>query len=348
MNRKFWTLSVLAVALAFGVMGCSNSDDDSNNGTGPEVEGNVFTLNASDYADWGAFSFSTDDSVSVADLTTSSEWDIAMRRVEIKLNSGPSGPKAIEVVDLTDQGFVEADTYDEITAIPTGAADAFTEETVEYVMGDEWYGYTGAPDHLTPATGKPYVMYTADSLYCKFRISKVVPYAMGTFDSLAVEFVLAPSGSQDISGDSTVITAYGVAGEDQFVDFSAGGFITVDDPSTNMDWDVWFDGYTAKVNGGVSGSANAGITPTTDTWENLTAADPNIDGVPNYESDYVTSPMYDWYDYAGPPTHAITSKNHIYLIKLEDGTVYKFQILAYVDPDTGEKAMITFQYDEIQ
>ena len=99
MSRR--TLSALAaVSLLAGCEGVS---------TGPAalVAGEI-ELNASATNQYTYFSFATGQAVPVASPTTSSEWDLAVRRYEVRLNGGVLGPKGLSGANLANNAAATA------------------------------------------------------------------------------------------------------------------------------------------------------------------------------------------------------------------------------------------------
>jgi len=81
---KFLIMSVVLGAMAFFV--ACESDDDSST---PASE---IVIDASAYDSWTYFSFDADTVVSIDNFSTSTVWDIAFHRSDIRVNCGQSGP----------------------------------------------------------------------------------------------------------------------------------------------------------------------------------------------------------------------------------------------------------------
>ncbi len=85
MTRK----SILTMFVALGAMSfftSCESDDDS-----PSVASEI-VIDASAYDKWAYFSFEADTVVSIDDFSTSTGWDIAFHRSDIRVNCGQAGP----------------------------------------------------------------------------------------------------------------------------------------------------------------------------------------------------------------------------------------------------------------
>jgi hypothetical protein len=339
MNRKFWLILMLAIPLALGMIGCSDDDDGNNDDTvGPgDSDAVTYTLDATSTTDFAYFSFSAGEEITVTDPASDSNWDMAFRRYEVKLNGGASGSAGVGALDLGDVSF------DDLTAIPDSVtADHYAVDAVSYVV-EGWYGYN-PETHQTPATLRPFVLKTNEGEYVKFRILEVVPSGMNALGTLAVEYEVAASGS--FSGVNDTIAVTENEGADIFIDFSAGSTIADTDKDTDTNWDLLFDGYTAMVNGGVSGPGSCGVYPIYEEESDYgSIADVPADMGASYPADSFDSAMSSWWSYDGQ-NHTVNATNRIYLVNTGD-LVYKVQILGYYEPDSGDAAHITFQYEEL-
>lgn len=78
-------LAILAIASLSAIISCDKDDS-------PTQSGKTITIDASAYSTWKYFSFEEDTVVSITDFSTSTNWDIAFHRSDIRVNSGQSGP----------------------------------------------------------------------------------------------------------------------------------------------------------------------------------------------------------------------------------------------------------------
>ncbi|MBN1989877.1 MAG: HmuY family protein [Bacteroidales bacterium] len=78
-------LAILAIASLSVFVSCDKDDT-------PTQAGKTITIDASAYGSWKYFSFEEDTVVSITDFSTSTSWDIAFHRSDIRVNSGLSGP----------------------------------------------------------------------------------------------------------------------------------------------------------------------------------------------------------------------------------------------------------------
>jgi HmuY protein len=80
--QKIFNLILLAVLT---LSSCTKTE------TSDPIESQQFTINSTSSTSWKYFSFSRNDTVSIADPMNSLEWDLAFQRYRIRTNSGTSG-----------------------------------------------------------------------------------------------------------------------------------------------------------------------------------------------------------------------------------------------------------------
>ena len=110
-----------------------------------------------------------------------------------------------------------------------------------------------------------------------------------------------------------------------YLDFESGELVTVGEPQSDLGWDVGFQRYNVKLNGGVSGSGNMEVAISDSVvFDDVDVApdgnfvsdlgDSDEDGVPEYA-------MAAWYAY-DPSTHILTPAEQVYVLRtVEDGYV---------------------------
>ena len=82
---KKTTIALLAFATFAFLISCEKDETTSQSGK-------VIEINASAYNAWTYFSFDEDTVVSITDYTTSTDWDIAFHRSDVRVNCGQAGP----------------------------------------------------------------------------------------------------------------------------------------------------------------------------------------------------------------------------------------------------------------
>lgn len=147
-------------------------DPDDPDDPDPEVPDDVFTVDASSYDTWTYVKL-TDGVVTIANPSTSTDWDIAVQRYVFRTNSGTSGP-GVGGAKLDTSGIA----YDELASIdpgdfvidailPASGAPGSVEGTGNSVL-EIWYDYFGL-GNLKPKE-ETYLVRTGVGTYGKLRI----------------------------------------------------------------------------------------------------------------------------------------------------------------------------------
>ncbi|HEB83436.1 MAG TPA: hypothetical protein ENI92_00370 [Bacteroidetes bacterium] len=343
--RSSWKWLVVALlATGFALAGCSKDEDDDSNPTGPTGEnGTTVELNATSYDYYVYYNLADGAEITLADAdaATSSDWHIAFKRYSVKLNGGVSGPLGLTAIDM---GEVDFDT---VAAVPETAPEDWTADSYRLIF-DGWYDYDFTAHTINPS-GRLFAFRTADGGYAKLVVTEITDYTQTSVGSVTLKYVYDPDGT-DLSGDPVTVTITDDAGDGTlFFSFAAGGAVTVTDPAASTDWDIWFDGFDAKINGGVNGPGMAAIYPIydeTNDFDGLTSAPPDMGA--GYQTDSISSIFDNWYSYDGT-THELTSNGHVYLIHAGGETYYKLSIDNYYKVIDGSpvSGWITFRYEEL-
>jgi hypothetical protein len=150
-----------------------------------------------------------------------------------------------------------------------------------------------------------------------------------------------------------------------YFSFDKDTIVSVVDPQNSLEWDIAFQRYMIKTNGGKSGKGNAGVYATDTTGENgmkaiLSVSDtisfvqddsvviygynPTNPSIPTVNK-YVLSPVLtDWYDRKDTPNGSLLiSKKIVYLFRTATGKYAKFYIDNYYN-DAGKSGYITLVY----
>ena len=298
-------------------------------------------FDASSHSTYRYYNIQNQEFVNVtdSDADNSTDWHLAFKRFYGKLNGGESGTLGMMGVDLADIDNPDSTDFDAVTEVPTITDEQWEEDTRNLMIGEDWFFYNGATHAFAP-TENLYVMTTADNKFVKFVINEVVdagmPPNMGT---IGIRYVYQESGVSFTAEEQTV-QIDGSSGLVYF-SFAEGGAVTVDDPMNSDDWDIVFDSYEVRINGGISGNGMASVYPMyleENTFENVTEA-PTGGG---YFADSVKSIFgavdiagSEWYDY-DPVQHELISLEHVYILKLSDTEHYKMQIVNYYHAVLGE------------
>jgi hypothetical protein len=162
----------------------------------------------------------------------------------------------------------------------------------------------------------------------------------------------APIVSQTFEVNSTGSTVW------KYFSFTVNDTVTVTDPANSDKWDLAFQRYRVRTNGGLSGSglgsaANSykkdqagfdalSIVPDTTTFE----LDSSIDvAVQQGYATYIVNPvLYTWFslEFAAAGTQIVPSEN-IYIVKTSSGKYAKVWFRSYYSA-TNQSGYVTFQY----
>ncbi len=278
----------------------------------------------------------------------SDAWDIAFFGTNVMLNGGKAGPGAVLGYCLcqnSNRNFSNADwlaltadgeksAFDSIVSVPAGAN--FTSERLTPAITGVYSG-TGANTTVNP--GVVYFVRYADSTgFAKVHITGLV--SPGSSGPAGVTFEYAVASNSDAAfGQAKTVTLDLSNGPRNF-DFKTG-----EASSSGSDWELRFDGYSIRVNGGATGpgkSAAALIPDETFAEANVESTSANA-----YRSDVYAGVFYDspFYKYDLKGDHGITPTFDVYLIQ-RGSRVYKLQIINYYS-NTGASRHISLRYSQI-
>lgn len=210
-----WSVLFTATVLFFG---CGNDDDDdgleqpleeqpseavtpqsanqSPVEVAPQLDVVNFTIDATSREAWAYFSFTTGDTVEVADPLNSMDWDLGFQRTKVILNGGISGPGkggAVMLKDVEFEGVKEAPA-----AGYTADSDANLAIVAESEQG--WYIYTGPPNHwILPLEKRVFVVQAAAGTFAKVRFIGYYKDNENKKDGgfITFEYVHQPDGSRN-------------------------------------------------------------------------------------------------------------------------------------------------------
>lgn len=139
-----------------------------------------------------------------------------------------------------------------------------------------------------------------------------------------------------------------------YVQLGSGTEVMPQDPQSSRDWDLAFQRYQIKVNGGVSGTGGVEVALLTGTpFASLMSApaagyvtDQADSGDDGPEPDYAFVQRGTWYDY-NVMTHLLTPKDQLYVLRAASGAYYKLQLTAYYD-QAGSSGYPTIRWQTVQ
>ena len=341
MNRA--TTSLLLAALAAATAAC---EGDSTGGDTPPAEGTV-TLDASTgwaFADLDAAS----PAVTVADPRAGTAWDIAVFATSVMLNGGAAGPGGIEgwclcqnasasgaeVRAMTPASQLAA--FQAVTAADAPAdPEAWTSDALAPAIAG-WYAYDAATHRVSASPQTTFYVRTAEGdAWARLHVTALAGATRDHAGTVTLEWSLQAEAGGAMGPTRTLDVD--VSGGRAYVDLSRG------EVSTAADWDLALEGWDIRVNGGVSGSGQAGALAAGVPFDQAT----NPSGVPaqTYRGDAYGG-VFDehrWYRYNLTGTdHQVWPTFDVYLLRRGE-TMYKVQITGYYGP-AGETRQVSVRY----
>jgi hypothetical protein len=139
-----------------------------------------------------------------------------------------------------------------------------------------------------------------------------------------------------------------------YFSFSYSRDIEVKDPSTSGEWDLAFQRYTIKTNGGISGSGGVEVAIVEGKAFDTIQYAPREGYIKDEKDGSDTDDNPDlaflvqdaWYSY-NPQTHALSARDRIYIIKTAEGNYIKLQMTGYNDKE-GKPGFPTFKWAKIR
>jgi len=356
LQKIFALLAIVAFSL---IASCTS--DDTASPLEPIVTDGVVTasVDASNYDNWVYYNLDQKKEVTVNDPENSADWDVAFKRMRIKVNGGSSGKMGYSVISL---GVAAFDTVSKAPQKFYTADDSiyFPMNPTEPYSGNKilenWYNMAGMPPLLS-SKNEIYLIKRGAKDYVKFQITSY--YNSTTNASANINFKYRTGLS---AGNETILHTtekeFDVTSSTDWVyySFSDNAIVQLDTiPEWDYNWDIAFRRYQVKTNSGMSGSNsnnmlnnscakgfgvidlglvdfNTTRTASSTGYISDTKLTPPMGG-----AEFSGSPVLgNWYTMAGMPP-AFSSKNHVYMVKTENGRYTKLQILEYKNNATGGK-----------
>ena len=387
MKLKFLAPALLAGFVAF--TSCSKEDNkkpDPAPAPAPQGAKEVKDLDASDQQKWVYFSFTKGTVVEITNpKTTDDDWDIAFNRYNIRTNGGVSGKGEAEVVNTNSKDFAAvtkapAEGYEKdkkFTEVgrpaPGQTQPSITEVeknpvisgTVMVENSKGWYNYNRPKQgENTPhfdITKYVYVIKTAKgNKYVKIQLTSYTksdqPDKSGfitfTYDFLTEKEAVKPveKVALDFAGNEAKEVQLDATGGWKYFSLK-NGEVTPAKPEEDLTWDLAFNNYYVRLNGGTSGKGKAEVVKVEGTdFAKVTEAPkagfakdaqgkmnegnyPNITKVDASFSQYMSGGFGTKTGIIGlDPTKApkvYVPTNYIYVLKTADGTYAKVQVTDY-------------------
>lgn len=349
---------ITLLSLVFLIMSCS--DDSNSNPTSSGGDDTTVIINASSHDTWAYFNFSTGQVIDIQDPQTSTEWDIAFKRMKIKTNSGLSGPGEGGVIDMM------ITEFDSVKTAPAG--NYFADDVVALTMGetDEYYGSKVLEKWYRTEGGMPptiisyenvYVIKKNDGTFAKMQILSYYNDANSS-GYITMKYENNIEEGNEIVLSEKEITIDATSSEEwvyfSFVTGEYGEIVEVNDPENSSDWDIAFQRFKIKTNSGTSTLTNGqgqGAYNTEMTFEEVTdvpqdviyTVDEIMEEPMNPGAFYTGNPVIgNWYEMG---QGGIVSKNDTFILNYATGDYVKVQITDYYNEE-NVSGYITMRYDK--
>lgn len=178
----------------------------------------------------------------------------------------------------------------------------------------------------------------------------------GSYDADPDAAPLPPVSHED-SGNGVTTTRVDASSYDIWLYLELESLAQVEPgtPDMSTEWDLGFQRYHVKLNGGVSGMGGMEVAVLPGVaFDSITEAPAAgyLSDAPDGEDEgelpeYVISTgETKWYSYNGT-NHVLTPNDMLYVVRSVEGNYYKLQMLAYYD-DVGSPAKLRFQWAPIE
>lgn len=334
----------LRAALSFvallAVSACSSDEIDAP--TDP-TEGTL-TLDAS--TDWAFASLADESVVSVIDPASSPEWDVGFNATRAMLNGGAAGPGGVlgycvcqnagasdaEIIAMTADA--ELGDFDAVTEADIPDEASFESEALQTAING-WYSGTGAS--AVAETDRAWLLRLQDGTsYAKLRVTSLTGPTATHAGEVTIEYAVQPTAEAafDATQTATLDAASLVS-----LDLNSGSTAPAEG-----EWDLSLEGFTLRINSGVSGSGAAGATPSPEPFAAVTTAavDSRAYQVDAFAGVFGSHP---WYKYNLTGENIIHPTFDVYLVK-RGADVYKLQLIDYYSA-AGEPRNISFRYAKL-
>lgn len=326
------------------------SDSDP---AGPDVD-EVQTLTVDASTGWAFVAFDGDvaNSMSVTDRSSSDAWDLGFFATSVMLNGGAAGPAGVvghclcqnagaseaAVMEMTAES--ELPDFEAVTASAIPASeDAWTSDALAPAI-DGWYSYDPSTHVVSAAPEKVWKVRTASgAAYAKFHVTGLANGTREHAGEITFEYALQPSAGAafEAAGSESVDLSSGPV----HFDLETGSVVAAE-----AEWDLLFEGYHIRVNGGVSGEGDGGAVLASESFGEIT--DGSDVPAQVYAGDAFGGVFegHPWYRYNLDGRHQIWPTYDVYLVR-RGSAVYKVQLTSYYGP-TGDSRQITFRYARLQ
>lgn len=291
--------------------------------------------------------------LNVADPTTSAAWDLGVFATTVKLNGGAAGPGSVSGYCVCQNaqatnaqlqamnGDNQLAAFDAVAAAQIPADAQFKPDLLSPVIAG-WYAGTAPNVAPTPSLAWIIRKGSTSVILGKFRVTAISGATATSPGTVTFEYALQPSAGAPFGAvQSKTVT---VGSSAVYFDLAAGAV------STSAQWDIAFNGYAIRVNGGVSGSGTMMAVPDNATpFASITSAYAATAPAQAYRTDEFGGVFSAsrWYKYNITGTdNQIWPTYNVYLLK-KGASVYKVQLTAYYGTN-GASRQITIRYRKLR
>jgi hypothetical protein len=310
------------------------------------------TVNAADGWAFVAYQGENAAAVSVNDRAASALWDLGFFATSVMLNGGAAGPAGVvghclcqnasatdaEVVAMTAES--ELAVFESVTEVQIPTVEGAWQSDALAAAVDGWYSYDPVTHIVSAVRENAWKIRTASGTsYAKFRVTGLANGTQQHAGRITFEYAVQAAAGAAFGPAEAATVDVSSGAVDYDLDSSA---VVTGSPA----WDLRFDGYDIRVNGGVSGGGSAGASLSVESFDAMTDASDLT--ASHYRGDAFGGVFeeHPWYRYNLQGNHQIWPTYDVYLIRRGEA-VYKVQLTSYYGP-TGESRQITFRYARLR
>lgn len=386
---KNTSYKIAGLALALTLAGCGGgggSDGGSDTDDAPANLQDPFsqaTIDATSNTTYTYFNLTTGETVAISDAEaeTSTDWHIAFRRYNVKLNSGASGPGNVRGAVVAPQddfysstGEPDANVF--LNATPDSelehllatytAPATLVEETINTVLEGSgaqvgmmfdfgWYWYNLANHSLSANDENGWLLRSGEgNSFARFRATEL-SYTGSTGLTATFEFDVQPAGASQFETTVTFDVSIAAGGGEVCFDFDTDMNVTCSGTGWDLKVGVAGRSLYLRSNGGASGSGNgAAFGPF--EWDGVldqytsATTDPSGAAISFLYSQDSTGGVFvesSWYAYGLDGNHKLHPNYRVYWIDTDSADAaapkYLMQIISYYNV-VGTSGYITLRW----
>lgn len=347
-------LLVLLLPLA----ACESDATLPDNDDPPATTGEL-TVDATSNTDFTYINLADLSTIDVSNPATDTDWDIAIRRYEVRLSGGVAGPGGVDATLLLDHadepaatvlGFTPANRLSEFEAITSDQIPASSAFSTTTLINDPSSWFRPAGQTLVANPAQVWKTRLADGGYAVMRIAEL-GLTGDALTSFRIEYRLQQANGSLGPMQSVAVTP-GAPGAPTAISLSDGAATT----ASGCNWDVAVDAaLTVTLNSTAGCQAGTFPLESGQSFDGLTTAS----DAPGYGPFLaaLSSPIANSIDAADSPPflygidetnpHRLVPTFNVYLVR-RGMSVYKLQLLSYYDPTGGASGVVTLRVAQLR